>query len=261
MSRVLINGQDVNMTDGFPEMNYAEWKALPKELRPDFTIIKDRDYTGEPLDISVSVTADGVKTYSQLLNELYALVDKDRVSRDSYLSTGGYNIPVVYKSSSAIRIVGCMLADAGNTYINGYYLMESNSTLYSWSVKTSGNTVTNSSSSVPTTGTTFTLYYNIVASAGVEPDIFYKDIPIAGVQVSSYYATVNTGIDSTKYVCIGMDDYAGAGWDQNTIFRVSTGNVLKILSMRTESYTIASNAPPIRLYFVKSSRINATPLT
>lgn len=92
------------------------------------------------------------------------------------------------------------------------------------------------------------------------PDIFYKDIPIAGVQISSYYATVNTGVDPSEYTCIGMNDYSGGGWDQNTIFRVSTGNYLKILSMRTASYTIANNAPPIRLYFVKSSRINATPL-
>lgn len=123
------------------------------------SVLKVQEVKEIPSD-SVSVTADGVKTYSALLNELYALVDKDRVSGDSYLSTDGYNIPVVYKSSSTIRIVGCMLADVGNTYINGYYLMESNSTLYSWSVKTTGNTVTNSSSSVPTSGTTFTLYYN-----------------------------------------------------------------------------------------------------
>lgn len=92
-------------------------------------------------------------------------------------------------------------------------------------------------------------------------DIFYKDVPIAGVQISDYSATVNTGVDPTEYVCIGMNDYAGGGWDVNTIFRVSTGNVLKILSMRTSSYTIASGTPPIRLYFVKSSRINATPLS
>jgi len=93
------------------------------------------------------------------------------------------------------------------------------------------------------------------------PDVFYKDIPIAGVQISNYYATVNTGVDSSEYTCIGINDVAGGGWDENTIFRVATSNALKILSMRTASYTIANNAPPIRMYFVKKGRVNATPLT
>lgn len=96
---------------------------------------------------------------------------------------------------------------------------------------------------------------------GVKPDIYYKDVAIAGVSISGYYATVNSGVDPTQYTCIGMNDVAGGGWDENMVFRVSTGNVLKILSMRTSSYTIASGTPPIRLYFVKNDRINTTPLS
>ena len=44
-----------------------------------------------PSEESVSVTADGVKSYSTLLNELFALIDTSKMRDTSYLRTDGVN--------------------------------------------------------------------------------------------------------------------------------------------------------------------------
>ena len=49
---------------------------------------------------SVSVTADGVKTYSTLLNELFALVNYDKVTGRSYIALGGTIFQITYRDST-----------------------------------------------------------------------------------------------------------------------------------------------------------------
>ena len=91
------------------------------------------------------------------------------------------------------------------------------------------------------------------------PDIFYKDIPIAGLQLSNYYKNVSTGVNPNEYTAIGISDVAGP-WDENLTFRVNTDNTLRVLNMRTATYTVPNAYKPIRVYFVKASSVNATPL-
>ena len=93
----------------------------------------------------------------------------------------------------------------------------------------------------------------------IAQDIFYKDIAIAGLTIADYYVYVSTGVSASEYTAIGIADVAGGGWDENLAIRLSNSNTLKLLSMRKASYTIASNTPPIRVYFVRTSRL--TPLT
>lgn len=202
MSRVLINGQDVNMTDGFPEMNYDEWKALPKELRPDFTIIKDRDYTGEPLDNSVSVTADGVKTYSQCLDALYTLIDRNKITRNAILKIDVGT--TIFYGSLAVDIVstGVLLFYNTNSstlnFSNSVNVKLTSSGSIYQGCRAQGsspyNVFSDYSSDVPASGTVFTLYYNIVSSGGVE-EVETKDIiPVANkTQMGSKKTVVKSG--------------------------------------------------------------------
>lgn len=265
MSRVLINGQDVNMTDGFPEMNYDEWKALPKELRPDFTIIKDRNYTGEPLDISVSVTADGVKTYSQCLDALYALIDRNKITRNAILKIDVGT--TIFYGSLAVDIVstGVLLFYNTNSstlnFSNSVNVKLTSSGSIYQGCRAQGsspyNVFSDYSSDVPASGTVFTLYYNIVSSGGVEPDIFYKDVAIAGTVISNYWAHISSGISASDYTAIGFAE--GGIWDEKIYLSVGRENALNIKS-QTASYTIPSNRTPIRMFFVKNNTVNATPL-
>lgn len=93
-----------------------------------------------------------------------------------------------------------------------------------------------------------------------EAKIFYKDIPIAGLQLSNYYINVNTNVNPNEYTAIGISDVAGA-WDENLIFRTNTENTLRVLNMRTATYTVPSIYAPIRVYFVKASNVSAIPLS
>lgn len=90
--------------------------------------------------------------------------------------------------------------------------------------------------------------------------IYYKDVAIAGKTISNYYVAFDTGVNSTLYQAIGFASVAGS-WDTGLTVEVSTDNYIKLRSARTASYTIASNIKPIRVYFVKANRINATPLS
>lgn len=109
---------------------------------------------------SVSVTADGVKTVKQLLNELYALVNLSKVTKDSKIvveySTGSlvYHLMKIQESdlfylhnmsTSAFDIVNLRLATGSNS---GTYTV-------------SGTTPTfgNSDSYVWTNGTKYELFY------------------------------------------------------------------------------------------------------
>ena len=103
---------------------------------------------------SVSVTADGVKTYATLLNELYALVDVNKVSNNTILILNGiiYN-PIIlqsggyYFSRAGIDHNLPAVYEIGVLESNSYYIFYQN------------NQYTNRANDTVPVGTIITLYY------------------------------------------------------------------------------------------------------
>ena len=78
---------------------------------------------------SVSVTANGVKTNGQLLNELYALIDMSKLTGQSYLTNDGRNhAPFIsYNTQNEIFFATAGIYD-GSPNISQYTLRNSGST-------------------------------------------------------------------------------------------------------------------------------------
>lgn len=114
---------------------------------------------------SVSVTSDGVKTYGQLLNELYALVDKSKIE-NSYIIHSNFKFYFERIENGNELFYTSSRLSAYNTQFVGMRLK----TAYSQYVFWVSNELTDSTSDVPSSGATITLYYNssqkVVESGG-----------------------------------------------------------------------------------------------
>lgn len=102
--------------------------AIGDTIVPD-TNCKTTNITTELKDrtLDVSVTADGVKTYSQLLNDLLALVDVNKLANNSVLDFGNYNFPITIRGGAVnfsgsvrtandIRTIVVSLSNNASTY-------------------------------------------------------------------------------------------------------------------------------------------------
>lgn len=107
---------------------------------------------------SVSVTGDGSKTYAQLLNELYALVDLSKISKSSVLqiqSSGGFNNAVLNTgTSSSLTFTWSYARQNGGSEVR-QYLVSSTSGYY----QTQGSTYSDNSSIVVASGTKLAIEY------------------------------------------------------------------------------------------------------
>lgn len=103
---------------------------------------------------TVSVTGDGVKTYAQLLNELYALIDASKISHKSYLEVNqSGNVTfgsIVYKATGDFRFV----IDSVSRL---FYKITSASELKQFAYSTA--TETDVSNIVATSAESFTIHY------------------------------------------------------------------------------------------------------
>jgi len=107
---------------------------------------------------SVSITADGVKTYSALFDELYANVDRNKTTPNSMLSVGNQILCVANMTANDISF---SRAYTGGSYaeISSAVLKTSSSLYRRMSMNTSGNTYNDNSSVVPSASTVITLTY------------------------------------------------------------------------------------------------------
>lgn len=103
---------------------------------------------------SIEVTADGVKTNSQLLDELYALVDTSKVSKDTALYYGEHTIYHIMADSPLMFSNGYIDATNGET-ITVLTVSSTGSSMY---IGRSGARVDNSSA-VPANEYKITLVY------------------------------------------------------------------------------------------------------
>ena len=115
---------------------------------------------------SVSVTANGVKTYSDLLNELQALVNYSKISNNAFLLTVTSGEHTIYRLSQYIESTGRLCFDRTRVYppstykITTYtYILEPNNSHIYYAHFTTNYTFDNADASVPNSGTKFTLYY------------------------------------------------------------------------------------------------------
>ena len=106
-----------------------------------------------PQSDSVSVTADGVKTYQQILNELYALLDTTKITYNSYLKYGNYIYRLTLSMSGLYQYTVATTASS-NTFIQKLSVSAT-----SGCERMSGTTYSNLTTNVPTNGATFTIYY------------------------------------------------------------------------------------------------------
>lgn len=104
---------------------------------------------------SVSVTADGVKTYRVLLNELYAQMVSSKITPRSYLQVAN----VLYHSSVGKTIYSNSLTQASYLSVTTIELNPTASKMYSGAVRSNGLTVTDDSSTVPQSGLVITFIY------------------------------------------------------------------------------------------------------
>lgn len=103
---------------------------------------------------SVSVTADGVKTYRQLLNNLYSLLDITKITYNSYMKYGNYIYGLTLSMSGLYQYTVASIASS-STFIQKISVQSTTSGCE----RISGTTYTDLSTQVPTNGSIFTLYY------------------------------------------------------------------------------------------------------
>ena len=108
---------------------------------------------------SVSVTADGVKTWSQLIDELYSLADISKVENYSVLklnwSANGYGLYYFVGKNSGIYQFTFTITEANSIQVNSCLLSQSGSKF----ITSSNGTRSDISSTVATSGYKLTLYY------------------------------------------------------------------------------------------------------
>ena len=116
---------------------------------------------------SVSVTADGVKTYAQILSDLHSLIDISKVSLSTtkfvHSSAEVYCSPLVFRQSMNDHLQFCGAVVLYNNEIHNdifSFLVQDNLYTYKEAVVTgSGNTIIDRSSEIPSSGVVFTVYY------------------------------------------------------------------------------------------------------
>lgn len=114
---------------------------------------------------SVSVTADGIKSYSALFNSLFALIDTSKIKKTSQLvieeATGTTCFNVSYYNSSEIRVSSTSTNTSdGKIYISGITLKTSGSM---WKIgiltEPSSLSVANQSAAIAPSGRTYRFIY------------------------------------------------------------------------------------------------------
>lgn len=103
---------------------------------------------------SVSVTADGVKTYATLFNELYALIDSTKLTVKSMFTIGEY----IYTRSYYTTGGGYQFTSA-NLYNQTLFIERVNIRTNSSYDRCIGTTYSNNSATVPANGTKLIIHY------------------------------------------------------------------------------------------------------
>ena len=147
------------ITDGMQTIDYEDWIALTPQEQAAIPKAVITNAPDNPRNGSVSVTADGVKTYATILNELYGLADLTKISAKSYIDYCNVNYHELFSlqimNANSVYVFACITSSASGILAE-IYTVRSSSSSYE---DVYGSTVTNKSTQVPVSGRVFTLYY------------------------------------------------------------------------------------------------------
>lgn len=110
---------------------------------------------------SVSITADGTKTYSQLFNSLFALVNLSKVTNNSYLvfdyhnSSGTKAQYILQEIANNYLVFNRTAASSSGARIESYYIASTGSS----NMQATGSTRVDISTQIPTSGWSFEIFY------------------------------------------------------------------------------------------------------
>ena len=114
----------------------------------------------------VYVTADGVKTYSALLDELNALIDYDKINPKSVvIGKSGNNVDVLsiseYSATDKYTFFGAVRYSANKMIQSSFRIVSSGSNIRSTTISTNDGTTGyyNSDSTVPSSGKIIGIIY------------------------------------------------------------------------------------------------------
>ena len=114
---------------------------------------------------SVSVTADGVKTYATLLAELYALVDVTKINHrsalwvgDSAIENGNFHV-ITTKTSTGIAFASPSISGSNDASIVSEFKLASTSAYRVARTGSNSTTFNDSSSTVVTSGLKLAIFY------------------------------------------------------------------------------------------------------
>lgn len=150
------NGKRISGIRDFPAYTWAEYQALPVAKRPKVWKCTDRDYTEIPRE-SVSVTADGSKTYAQVLGSLRTAADLSKITPGAILE----EISATYKKYFKLTVTQGNQAVFERTTLSTSVIYQEVLTVDTTGayIRSEGNTIIDRSSAIPTSGSKFTLYY------------------------------------------------------------------------------------------------------
>ena len=151
----MINGQLVNIAGGSPATaSSVAYDNTTSGLEAENTqeAIDEINTALSDLTESVSITADGVKTRSQLLNELYAAADMTKLTNRAVIVRGVF----IYHLVRDTNFTCCNWTDT-SPFVQVQYIKLLASGSVQGFVTPSANT--DQSSSSETSGVEYTLYY------------------------------------------------------------------------------------------------------
>lgn len=159
------------------------------------------------------VVADGVKTYGQLLNELYALVDKSKLNASTKLVISVPNVSdYVFAYTTYIKSVNKILFNSENgsslnfTNVLSVSVTSSGSLYQSARIQTNGNVYSDYTSDVPASSSTLRLYYSAITKIINETESDSVSVTADGVKtyaqlLNSFYSLLDRSkIDDKSYV-------------------------------------------------------------
>ena len=106
----------------------------------------------------VSVTADGVKTRSQILDELFSLVDTTKIGPRSVLVEAGASVQLFINSVTSVTFT-CFTLTAAALSLQKYLITASGSSLSRWAIDGNGATYSDLSATVPGSGSVYKVLY------------------------------------------------------------------------------------------------------
>ena len=107
----------------------------------------------------ISVTADGVKTFKTLLNELYLLIDPAKMSDASVFDMGDAYLRLNYIGADYYEFCSPLIVDVNNTYIRSVHVRSGNNSRSYQATLGSTPSNTDLGATIPLAGTIYKIYY------------------------------------------------------------------------------------------------------